>query len=292
MKKVFLLFILGFSIISNAQQAEIFKLKKFRVSALSDSIQETSGLSLFDGKLYTFNDSGNPAELYEIDKTSGKILSTLKTKVENKDWEALTNDGQNFYIGDFGNNTGTRKDLKVYKIPFQNNQLINDSLKVIPFYYPEQQDFTPKNINTDFDLESMIYLNGKIHIFTKEWSSKSTTHFTIDPKNFENQSAQKIESYKTGFMISDASYYGKKLFVVGYTKKTEVFLMVFNESESGIFFKNNPRKLYLGSALSIGQIEGIAVDEKGIYISGEKFYSPIKKTKPFFYFIPIEKLKL
>lgn len=292
MKKVFLLVILSFSMSSNAQQAEIFKLKKFKVSVLNDSIQETSGLSLFDGKLYTFNDSGNPPELFEIDKTSGKILNTLKTKVENKDWEALANDGENFYIGDFGNNTGTRKDLKVYKIPFQNNQLINDSLKVIPFYYPEQQDFTPKNINTDFDLESMIYLNGKIHIFTKEWSSKSTTHFTIDPENFENQSAQKIESYKTGFMISDASYYGKKLFVVGYTKKTEVFLMVFNESEPGIFFKNNPRKLYLGSALSIGQIEGIAVDEKGIYISGEKFYSPIKKTKPFFYFISIEKLKL
>ncbi|MFC7347838.1 hypothetical protein ACFQO9_14015 [Chryseobacterium zhengzhouense] len=292
MKKVFLLFILGFSMSSNAQQAEIFKLKKFRVSALNDSIQETSGLSLFEGKLYTFNDSGNPAELYEIDKTSGKILNTLKTKVENKDWEALANDGENFYIGDFGNNMGTRKDLKIYKIPFQNNQLINDSLKTISFYYPEQQDFTPKNINTDFDLESMIYLYGKIHIFTKEWSSKSTTHFTIDPENFENQSAQKIESYKTGFMISDVSYYGEKLFVVGYTKKTEVFLMVFNESEPGIFFKNNPRKLYLGSALSIGQIEGITVDEKGIYISGEKFYSPIKKTKPFFYFIPIEKLKL
>lgn len=292
MKKVFLLFIIGFSIISNAQQAEIFKLKKFRVAVLNDSIQETSGLSFFKGKLYTLNDSGNPAELYEIDKTSGKILNTLKTSTENKDWEALANDGKNFYIGDFGNNAGTRKDLKIYKIPFQNNQLINDSLKTISFYYPEQQDFTPKNINTDFDLESMIYLNGKIHIFTKEWASKATTHYTLVPNNFENQAAQKVETYKTGFMITDAFYYDKKLFVVGYTKKTEVFLNIFNETEPGIFFKENPKHLYLGSALTIGQIEGIAVDEKGIYISGEKFYSPIKKTKPFFYFIPIEKLKL
>jgi len=291
MKKVFLLFIVSFSIVLNAQQSEIFKLKKFRIAILNDSIQETSGLNFFDDKLYTFNDSGNPADLYEIDKTSGKILNTLKTNVENKDWEALTNDGKNFYIGDFGNNAGTRKDLKIFRIPFQNNQLVNDSLKTISFYYAEQKDFAPKNINTDFDLESMIYLNGKIHIFTKEWASKSTTHFTIDPSNFENQTAQKIETYKTGFMISDASYYDKKLFVVGYTKKTEVFLMIFNESEPGIFFKHNPRKLYLGSALSIGQIEGIAVDKAGIYISEEKFYSPIKKTKPFFYFIPIEKLK-
>jgi len=291
MKKVFLLFIVSFSIVLNAQQSEIFKLKKFRVAILNDSIQETSGLNFFNDKLYTFNDSGNPAELYEINKTSGKILNALKTKVENKDWEALANDGKNFYIGDFGNNAGTRKDLKIFRIPFQNNQLVNDSLKTISFYYAEQKDFTPKNINTDFDLESMIYLNGKIHIFTKEWASKSTTHYTIDPENFENQTAQKIEAYKTGFMISDASYYDKKLFVVGYTKKTEVFLMIFNESEPGIFFKHNPRKLYLGSALSIGQIEGIAVNKAGVYISGEKFYSPIKKTKPFFYFIPIEKLK-
>ncbi|CAD7797655.1 hypothetical protein CHRY9390_00205 [Chryseobacterium aquaeductus] len=292
MKKIILVFTLFFFHIAFSQQAEIFKLKKFRVSVLNDSIQETSGLNFLKGKLYTFNDSGNPAELYEIDKNSGKILKSLKTNTENKDWEALTNDGENFYVGDFGNNAGTRKDLKIYKIPFQNNQLQNDLTKTISFYYPEQNDFTSKNISTDYDLESMIYLNGKIHIFTKEWSSKSTTHYTIDPENFENQAAQKVESYKTGFVVTDTYYYEKKLYVVGYTKKTEVFLDIFSESESGIFFKENPKHFYLGSALTIGQIEGIAVDEKGIYISGEKFYSPIKKTKPFFYFIPKEKLKL
>lgn len=292
MKKVFLLLIIFTFQTAFSQQAEIFKLKKFRVSVLNDSIQETSGLNFFAGKLYTFNDSGNPAELYEIDKNSGKILKVLKTDTENKDWEALASDGENFYIGDFGNNAGTRKDLKIYKIPFQNNQLQNDLMKTISFYYPEQNDFTSKNISTDYDLESMIYLNGKIHIFTKEWASKSTTHYMIDPRKFENQAAQKVESYKTGFVVTDTYYYNKKLYVVGYTKKTEVFLDIFNEIEPGIFFKEKPRHFYLGSALTIGQIEGIAVDEKGIYISGEKFYSPIKKTKPFFYFIPKEKLKL
>jgi hypothetical protein len=292
MKKIILLITFFIFQTAFSQQAEIFKLKKFRVSVLNDSIQETSGLNFFDGKLYTFNDSGNPAQLYEIDKNSGKILKVLKTDTENKDWEALTNEGKNFYIGDFGNNTGTRKDLKIYKIPFQNNELQNDLMKTISFYYPEQNDFTPKNISTDYDLESMIYLNEKIHIFTKEWASKSTTHYTLDPNNFENQAVQKVETYKTGFVVTDSYYYEKKLYVVGYTKKTEVFLNIFNETEPGIFFKENPKHLYLGSALTIGQIEGIAVDEKGIYISGEKFYSPIKKTKPFFYFIPKEKLKL
>ncbi|MCY0976692.1 hypothetical protein PGH12_05960 [Chryseobacterium wangxinyae] len=291
MKKVFLLIVIFTFQTAFSQQAEIFKLKKFRVSVLNDSIQETSGLNFFDGKLYTFNDSGNSPELYEIDKNSGKIVKVLKTNAENKDWEALTNNGENFYIGDFGNNAGTRKDLKIYKIPFRNDRLHNDLMKTISFYYPEQNDFTSKNISTDYDLESMIYLNGKIHIFTKEWASKSTTHYTLDPENFENQAAQKVESYKTGYVVTDASYYDKRLYVVGYTKKTEVFLDIFNETEPGIFFRENPKHFYLGSALTIGQIEGIAIDEKGIYISGEKFYSPIKKTKPFLYFVPNDKFK-
>lgn len=291
MKKVFLIILLSFSILNFAQQSEIFKLKKFKVAVLNDFIQETSGLNFFDEKLYTFNDSGNPAELYEIDKNSGKILQTLKVNLSNKDWEALTNDGENFYIGEFGNNDGTRQDLKIFKIPFKNNQLQNDDAEKISFYYPNQRDFTPKYISTDFDLECMIFLHGKLHIFTKEWSSKATTHYTLDPNNFEKQPAQKIETFKTGFMISDAYYFEKKLYVVGYTKKTEVFLTVFNETEPGIFFKDQPKKLYLGSALTIGQIEGIAVDEAGIYISGEKFYSPVGNTKSYFYFIPKDKLK-
>jgi len=291
MKKVFLIILISFSILDSAQQSEIFKLKNYRVSVLSDSIQETSGLNFFDEKLFTFNDSGNPAELYEINKKSGKILKVFKVNAENKDWEALANDGKNFYIGDFGNNAGTRKDLKILKIPFNSNKLQTDSLNTVSFYYQEQKDFTSKNISTDFDLESMIYLNGKLHIFTKEWTSKSTTHYTLDPNNFEKQAAQKVETFKTGFMISDAYYFDKKLYTVGYTKKTEVFLMIFIESEQGIFFNANPQKLYLGSALSIGQIEGIAVDEKGIYISGEKFHSPFGNTKPYFYFVPKEKLQ-
>jgi len=292
MKKVFLLSIIYFSQLAFSQQAEIFKLKKYRIAVLNDSIQETSGLSWMDGRLFTFNDGGNPSELYEIDKSSGKILEVLKSHITNTDWEALANDGKNFYIGDFGNNTGTRKDLKIYEIPFQNNQLQIDSVQTISFYYPEQKNFNSKNTNTDFDAEAMIYLNGKLHIFTKEWVSKATSHYIVEPNILKNQPAQKVESYRTGFTVTDAYYDDGKLYMVGYTKKTEVFLDVFNETEPGIFFKEDPKHIYLGTALSVGQIEGIAVDKKGIYISAERFKSPIKKVHPFFYFIPKDKLKL
>ncbi|WP_312342643.1 hypothetical protein [Chryseobacterium binzhouense] len=291
MKKIFFLFAIMISGSVFSQQATIFKIKKYRVAELNEKIQETSGLNIFNTKLYTFNDSGNTSEIFELDSKTGEMVSSFKINAENKDWEALTNDGKNLYIGDFGNNAGTRKDLKIYQVSFSDNAVQDDSIKIIAFEYPEQNDFSSKNGSTDFDAEAMIYLNGKIHLFTKEWSSKATSHYVIDPETSGKQKAIKLEAFKTNFLVTDASYFDKKLYLIGYTKKTEVFLEIFNETEPGIFFNENPKRYFLGSALSIGQIEGIAVDENGIYISGEKFRSPLGGEKQSLYFIPKNKLK-
>lgn len=275
---------------SFSQQTDFFKIRKFRVAYLDDKVRETSGLNLLNGKLYTFNDSGNAPEIFELDEASGNIKNTFTINAKNKDWEALTNDGKNFYIGDFGNNGGTRRDLEIYKLPFQDEPK-NDSITKITFYYPEQTEFIPQYTNNDFDAEAMIYLNGKLHLFTKEWKSKSTSHYIIDPNIPEKQKAEKTESFKTNFVVTDASYFNRKLYLIGYTKKTEVFLNIFTETEPGIFFKEKPRHYYLGSALAIGQIEGIAVNDTGIYISGEKFKSKLGGSQPALYFIPKEQFK-
>jgi hypothetical protein len=132
MKQLLLTFTFLFFQIFLAQRTETFKIKKYSVAVLDDSLRESSGLNFFNGKLYTFNDSGNTSELFQIDPQSGKIQKKLQTKLRNEDWESLTNDGEKFYIGDFGNNLGTRKDLKIYKIPFHNS-LNLDSTKVISF---------------------------------------------------------------------------------------------------------------------------------------------------------------
>ncbi len=269
-----------------AQQADFLKIGRYRVAYLSDSLKENSGLSFRNGKLYTMNDGGNSSEIFEIDKSSGKILKTIETGLTNIDWEAIASDSLHFYTGDFGNNAGTRKDLKIYKIPYDNTVAAQE----IPFFYPEQQDFSRKVINNDFDAEAMIVLNGKIHVFTKEWVSKSTTHYVLNPELADNQPAEKTESFRTGFVVTDAAYFDGKLFLIGYTKNTEVFLSVFKESEPGVFFSKQPKKYYLGSSLSVGQIEGIAVDESGVYISGEEFRTPFGTAKQAFYFIPADKI--
>lgn len=292
MRKLFILHFLLISFLGFSQKIEKISLKKYKIAVLSDSLQESSGLTNLDGRLFSFNDSGNTSEIFEITPGSSYIKKTFQTGLKNIDWEAITNDGENFYIGEFGNNLGTRKDLKIYQIPFRNDSLIVDSIKTIPFFYPEQTDFTPKNINNNFDAEAMIFSDGNIHLFTKEWITKTVSHYVINKNLTENQPAKKLESFDTGFVVTDASVFENKLYVVGYTKNASVYLMIFEKDETGNLFFNKPLKKYsLGRAYNVGQIEGITATEKGIYISGERFSIKIKKAPQSLYFIPFKDLE-
>ena len=267
----------------SAQNVEKIPLRKYKIATLSDSLRETSGLTFLKNKLYTFNDGGNSNEIFEIDKNSGKILHKIQTNFPNKDWEAITNDGENLYIGDFGNNAGNRRDLTIFKIenPTKSSK--------IQFKYQDQKDFKTNYLNHDFDCEAMIFLDGKIHIFTKEWQSKEVSHYIINPEITENQTVTKLENFKTGFVVTDVSYFDGKLYVVGYTKKAKVFMMIFDKDDNGNFFTKTPKKYKLGSALTIGQVEGIAVNKDGIYISNEDFSKFIFHSKQSLYFIPFGK---
>ena len=292
MRKLFILHFLLISFLGFSQKIEKLSLKKYKIAILSDSLQESSGLTNLDGRLFSFNDSGNTSEIFEITPGSSYIKKTFQTGLRNIDWEAITNDGENFYVGEFGNNLGTRKDLKIYQIPFRNDSVIANFSKTIPFFYPEQTDFTPKNINNNFDAEAMIFSDGNIHLFTKEWITNTVSHYVIDKNLTDNQPAQKIESFETGFVVTDASFFENKLYVVGYTKKASVYMMIFEKDETGNLFFNKPlKKFSLGRAFNIGQIEGITATEKGVYISGERFNIKVKKVPQSLYFIPFKDLE-
>lgn len=289
-KTFFLLSFLFVLNISAQQNYEWLKINKYKVATLSDELKETSGLKFVGEKLYSFNDGGNTSEIFELDESTGNIINKINTGLTNTDWEAITSDENHFYIADFGNNWGMRKNLKIYKVPFisQNN---SENFETISFQYPEQKEYIKKPQNNNWDAESLIYKDGNLHIFTKEWESYQTTHYRLNSTPSEEiQNAEKLESYNLGYLATDASYYKNKLYIIGYTRKMEVYLTVFNEDQEGKFFTQKPQKYYLGQTSKLGQIEGIAVNDDGIYISGEEFKFKIFNAKPSFYFIPKEKL--
>ena len=101
LKTFLFLTILTFKITYNQAQISNFK-EKF---ALPEKVKETSGLLFLDGKIITHNDSGDDANLYEIDSLSGTILRTISTaNAKNVDWEDLAENDTHLFITDIGNN--------------------------------------------------------------------------------------------------------------------------------------------------------------------------------------------
>ena len=282
-KSFFIVFLCGFFTFSLAQKNKRLPLKNYKIAVLNDTLRETSGLTLMNGRLYSFNDGGNPNEVYEINPKNGQMISTIKVDFPNRDWEALTNDGQSLYIGDFGNNRGKRTDLAIYKI-------LDNSHQKISFKYKNQPHFSFKKDKHDFDAEAMIFKDGKIYLFSKEWASLKVSKYAINPDVEEEQSIEKMEEFKTNFLVTDAFYFNKKLYLVGYNKVAKAFLMIFDEDQNGNFFSGKYTKYKLGSVFKYGQIEGVAVNEKGIYISAEAFKKIGFQVKQSLYFVPFERL--
>ena len=87
------------------------------ITNLAAEVDETSGLLLHNNELWTHNDSGGEAKLFSIDTTNGNVIRSVTIlNSQNIDWEDLCKDETHAYIGDFGNNSGTRQNLRIYKI--------------------------------------------------------------------------------------------------------------------------------------------------------------------------------
>lgn len=215
--------------------------------------------------LWALEDSGNKNKLYKIEK-NGKSVATLTiTDLANKDWEELTSDAEgNLYIGDFGNNDNTRKDLAIYKIDKKN---LGDKTAItsakIAFSYPEQTEFPPKKSNMMFDCEAFFEFKDNFYLFTKNRSAKFDGSFYIYkiPNVAGNHKAQFLgklttcSSYKKcAVTAADISPDGKravlltgdKVFVImgfgpgNFTKgKMEMHELGFVSQKEGICFTDN-----------------------------------------------------
>ncbi|GMQ26758.1 hypothetical protein Aoki45_34410 [Algoriphagus sp. oki45] len=239
-------------------------------------LEETSGLEAIGQRLFTMNDGGNLPELFEISPDSGTPIRMIRVNnATNVDWEDLASSDTHLYVGDFGNNLGNRKDLKILKIPLMN--LLNSTTvnaEILEFSYPDQTVFDDPN--HAFDCEAMIFYQGKLHLFTKPVSSNETTHYTLDP-NLPNQVAVKVETFSTAGKITaaDITSDGKNLVLLGYELagiSSRAFVEVFSGWDPEQILNSSQRySLLLGSVAATSQTEGIGILHDGsIKISGEK----------------------
>lgn len=260
--------------ISAQHRIDTLSIENYQIKTvnLPEKLKEISTLEYDDGFFWGLNDSGGEAEIYKFNAETGKIAQTVSiTNANNRDWEEITSSEQYIFIGDFGNNNGNRKDLAIYYIP--KNQIgegveVSAKAQKIEFSFPEQKNFNPGDKATNFDCEAMFFHNGKLHLFTKEWTNYATTHYTLEVKPGK-QTAKKIEVFKTNYMVTGAYMDASPIsntngfYFIGYTKDGFAFISGFDAPKKGSdkFFdeKINKFSLPLGFTAQTGQVEGISI---------------------------------
>ena len=248
-------------------------------------VPENSGIEWINGNIYTFGDSGNPATVFKIDTTNGNILQDINvTNFGNTDWEDITSDSTYLYIGDFGNNDGTRTDLKILKVAKSQfigntNSIVSVTAQAINFSYADQTSFT-SNSNTNFDCESVISIGDSLYIFSKDRGDLKTRVYRM-PKTPGTYTLSPYTNYNVNGKICGADYnpITNEVVLVGYMSGDKnSFVWCLNSFQGTNFFSGNKRRLELGNASTAWQTEGVAfyneTSTHRIFISNEDNSTP------------------
>ena len=243
-------------------------------SELPKEVDETSGLFFHNGLLWTHNDSGGKPILYGLDTTNFEVVQKITlANAKNKDWEDVCTDGEKVYVGDFGNNKGKRKNLRIYTFPLKDipkEGNVSITVDSICFSFGDQTVFEYEKHNHDFDCEAMFATEEYLYLFSKGWATGTTRLYRLS-KTPGTQVAEVVNGFDSQGLITGADYDRESgiLVLVGYVNKIWLpFLyLIYDFDDAGVNLSNRRFELhnYLGT-----QTEGICFFEKGkCFLSAE-----------------------
>ena len=272
MKKILLYFVLVFSFTSEIISAQTISLQT--LGSLQPNCNETSGLEQTDTtSIWSHNDSGGNPMLYHYLLNGQVIDSVVIAGATNVDWEDLANDhAGTLFIGDFGNNTCDRTNLRIYRVSTYALASGIDTVfaDTISFSYPDQNAFPPSGANLNFDSEAMIHSGDSLYLFSKNISSSANTGFTKFyrlPDAPGNYVAELIDSFYTNQQVTSADISDNDSVFVLLTYQS---VFIFKNFAQHHFFSVTPEH-YLFSTLT--QKEAVLYkNNHQLYISDERFF--------------------
>ncbi len=254
---------------------QVLETKSF-IPELSGKLNEISGIMIYDDLYWGFNDSGGKNKLYGFDK-EGKIKKELEfEKAKNQDWESITQDQKNIYIGDFGNNSGARDDLCIYKIKKKDIKKKKEQkveAKKIRFKYATQQKYGFFNKSTPFDCEAMVEFKGNLYLFSKNWKDRTSTVYKIPTQKGEYE-IHPMDTFNVKGLITgaDISPDKTKLALLGY-ENYQSFMWIFSDFTEDDFYGGSSQ-LFKLNKITNAQTEGISFNgNDSVLISCERTWA-------------------
>jgi hypothetical protein len=208
-------------------------------------IDESSGIAIdSDGIIWTHDDSGGQNKIFAVTET-GSLIRTIEIKGQtNIDWEELTRDSDgNIYIGDFGNNSNNRTNLRIHVIP-DPATIFSDTIRPMTIFYSyeDQTSFPQPASQMHYDLEAFIAKGDSLYLFTKNRTSPMNgwTRLYRLPKTPGTYEAELIDSFFLSFIemeaqVTSADILDDVLLIMSYRK-----IWIFQGFSGSDFFSVEP----------------------------------------------------
>ncbi|MFT5880939.1 MAG: hypothetical protein ACI86X_002078 [Moritella sp.] len=156
---------------------------------LADKVKETSSLALLNGQIWTTNDSGDRANLYQINALTGLVVKQVNIAgVGSYDWEALAQDENKLYVIDCGNNKGTRKSRSIISVESLALLAAEDGGKLAAsgvdrFTMADKPQQSLTMFFHDYDCEAATVVGDQLWIFSKNWVDFKSRRYSLDLVN-------------------------------------------------------------------------------------------------------------
>jgi len=176
---------------------------------LSGLVRETSGLARTVSGIWTINDSGDSAAIYQLDGQTAELKKKLFVdNALNIDWEAMAADSDALYVADCGNNRGQRTRFDIYRVAkadaesTTSGRLVQSSAQRFSFADHQQPASSKKH---GYDCEAMVVVEEQLWVFTKDRKDRNSRVYRLDISKNEQQ-AEPQELLTVNGLITGADY--------------------------------------------------------------------------------------
>lgn len=264
-----------------------YNLPKVLGTIKSSEITESSGLvnsRCNPNVFWTHNDSGGSEFIYAINEKGEKLGTWKVTGAKNNDWEDLATikdkSGKCYlYIGDIGNNSGSKSQFTIYKVAEPKvTETDKKSTKKKPSKTASAEAINFKYPETAPDAETLLVhpTTGDIYVLTKKMLGASQV-FKVGAK-VENVGSVSVPAIPNGFLTGgEISPDGKRIVFSDYYAAYEI-LQPKGAKKFDDIWSQSVTRIELGEREQ-GEAICYSTDGKKIYATSEKKNSPVIRVE-------------
>ena len=237
--------------------------------SLPKKLKEISGQVTDGNAIWAICDNPKSA-IYKLDTAGNVLQQVVVSNIAATDVEAITADENYLYIGDIGDNDGSRNErivMKIKKSAIGKSESEVVTAEKITFYFPDEVEVKKKKKN-NYDAEAMLSYKDSLYVFTKRRGDDNTELMVI-AKTPGNAVARPAGVFNSKGLVTDAAINsnGSEIALIGYEDGHQSpFIWLLSNFTGADFFSGSAKEYQLADRKVDWQTEGITFYNNNILV--------------------------